>query len=82
MALFSRNPAVKFKLIKRGTAVDVVLTNTKAEDAVTLIYAGTKKLAKYMGKDHREFLNDLIALDKRIIKNTKEAAKAERYHKN
>ena len=76
-----RKPKITAKLISRGTKTKVTVKGCDVDQAMTLIYMLTKKVAEYFGISHRQLLNGIIGIDKRIVRAKKKEEKQARYGK-
>lgn len=76
-----RKPTLNVKLIDKGSKAKVNLINATPDQTMILFYMATKQIAKSLKLDHRQFLNSLVALDKRIVKNQKDTIRQVKYGK-
>lgn len=76
-----QNPTLRAKMINNGQQVKVQLINVKDHANIyLLLYSTLVQVARIMKVDHRFLMNKMIDLDKQIIRNAKQDAKA--YKKN
>lgn len=74
-----RKPQIRAKLFKGGAKAKVTTINATAEQVMILLYMATKQLAGQLKKDHRQLLNELVDLDKRIVRSRKQEEREVKY---
>lgn len=69
MFTFLFKPKIKAKLIKKGSAVKVSVINSKPEQTIIILFLTIKQVAKGMGLEFRQLMNNLIDIDKTVVKS-------------
>jgi len=73
--IFKRTPEIKARLINNSQQAVVTLSNINKQQTIVLLYSICRQIAVMLKVDHRFILNQLIALDKTMVKNQKSAEK-------
>lgn len=68
-------PTITAKLIKGDKEVRVNIRRAKKSQAVIILFAIVKQVATMIGVPHRQLMNQLITLDKTIVRAEKKNAK-------
>jgi len=76
MFSFFRRPTIKAQLI--GQEAKITLSNINHRQTVVLLFSVIRQVAKMLKVDHRFLLNQLVDLDKTLVKNEKKAEKEQR----
>lgn len=71
--LLKKTPEIKAQLVNNSKQAVVTLSNINKQQTIVLLHSICKQVAIMLKVDHRFILNQLIALDKTMVKNQKEA---------
>lgn len=78
---YFHKPTLTGTLIKKGGNARVRIINANSEQTLILLFMIVKQVAKSLKKDHRQLLNVLISMDKRIVRARKEEEYVARFGK-
>lgn len=70
-----RKPTVKLKMLDKGKKVSMNLINVNQEQAVIMLYSFMVQLAKTLKLDKRFLMNQMIKLDKDLVRQEKKKTK-------
>lgn len=69
------NPTIKAKLVNGGRNVKCKYTAVSPEQAIIILYSTVKQTARTIGIPERQLMNEIVRLDKKIIRDQKKSKK-------